>query len=527
MNRSVPLVLLHDVSFSVHDTPILRDITLELHPGRTTAILGPNGSGKSVLASIVCGTLEPTAGERKVPAGGRAPGCVSFELQKAVMEQERREDDSQFMQGALDPGRSVRAFIEGRPRTRPGRSMDSAGMDPVPGRDELLERLSERFGLTGVLDRGLRFLSSGEFRKTLICRALYTEPQLLVLDDPFDGLDQKTRATLSQALRELHGTLALVIVTSRADDVPEYADEVLLLSGGGIEFRGSPDAALARYRSPAADEEDPVPGNGGGTSRLEVPGPAARGAGAGGAEIGGAGAGKPLIEMRGVKVSYYGVPVLRDVTWTVREGEHWRIAGPNGAGKSTLLDLVNGDNPKAYGQEISLFGRKKGSGETVWEIKKRIGYVSGGFHLGYLANHSTLGVVLSGFFDSVGLYDKPNPVQVERAGLWCRRFGLADHLSSPFGGLSFGLQRVTLIARAMVKEPELLILDEPCQGLDDLHAERVLRAAEFVAQGSGTTLLFVTHDPTHVVTGLTHHLTLVPHPDGGYTALTGPANGPA
>lgn len=545
MNRTAPLVSLRGVSFSVHDKPILHDITLELHPGRTAVILGPNGSGKSVLASLVCGTLEPSAGVRTGPPDGRAPGCVSFELQKAVMEEERREDDSQFMQGALDPGRSVRAFIAGRQSGRQDRAAVGASeadfpkagapadRNRGPAGDKRLETLAERFGLTGILERGLRFLSSGEFRKTLICRAFYTGPALLVLDDPFDGLDTGTRETLHRALRELHGTLALVIVTSRTDDVPAYADEVLLLGGGTIAFRGQADEALARYRASAAgaagsrtaeETGEPTPVQGAG---VREPLPAVPERGMPGPAEPRAGFGRPLIEMRSVKVSYYEMPVLREVTWTVREGEHWRISGPNGAGKSTLLDLVNGDNPKAYGQEISLFGRRKGSGETVWEIKKRIGHVSGGFHLGYLVNQKVLGVVLSGFFDSVGLYDRPSPVQIECAERWCRRFGLADHLSMPFGELSFGLQRVALIARAMVKEPELLILDEPCQGLDDLHTEQVLRAAELIARRDGTTLLFVTHDPAHVVSGLTHHLSLVPHPEGGYTARTGTAGEPA
>lgn len=221
--------------------------------------------------------------------------------------------------------------------------------------------------------------------------------------------------------------------------------------------------------------------------------------------------------MRGVGVSYYSVPVLRDIDWTVLSGDHWRIIGPNGAGKSTLLSLITGDNPKGYGQDLHLFGRLRGSGETVWEIKERIGFVSGDFHLKYLVNQPLLAVVLSGFFDTIGLYDTPTNTQKELAELWCRRLGLKELLHTPFFDLSFGHQRAALILRSLVKGPDLLILDEPCQGLDEAYTRWVLEVLEIMAAGSSSTILFVSHDPGHRVPTIRRTLSLIPHPRGGYT----------
>jgi molybdate transport system ATP-binding protein len=185
-----------------------------------------------------------------------------------------------------------------------------------------------------------------------------------------------------------------------------------------------------------------------------------------------------------------------------------------------LLSLINGDNPKAYGQDLELFGRRRGSGETVWEIKRRIGFVSGSFHLGYLVRQRVLGTVLSGFFDTVGLYDQPSPAQVEKARTWCSRLGLAACEERFFEELSFGLQRSVLIARAMIKDPDILILDEPCQGLDDAHTETVLSAVEYIAARLHSTVLYVSHESEYdaCLPSIRRRLVLIPHAEGGYTS---------
>ena len=193
------------------------------------------------------------------------------------------------------------------------------------------------------------------------------------------------------------------------------------------------------------------------------------------------------------------------------------ISGPNGSGKSTLLNLVSGDNPKAYGQEIYLFGQKRGSGESIWDIKKRIGFVSGDFQFRYFVRSTVEEVVLSGLFDSIGLYRKPTDVQLHAVSNWLESIGLREKQGGAFQDLSFGQQRMVLVARAMIKQPAVLIADEPCQGLDDVNREDVLLALEAAAAVEETLLLYVTHEESGQLRVPCRRMELVPHEAGGYT----------
>lgn len=229
--------------------------------------------------------------------------------------------------------------------------------------------------------------------------------------------------------------------------------------------------------------------------------------------------------MKNVEVTYNGKPILRNITWEAGPRDTWMITGPNGSGKSTLLSLINGDNPKAYGQEIYLFGRKRGSGESVWDIKKKIGFVSGDFQFNYFIRSSVAEVVLSGFFDSIGLYKKVSEYEYHAAERWLESIDLLSKKDEPFQRLSFGQKRMVLIARAMIKNPKLFIADEPCQGLDDLHLREVLQTLDMVASAGETLLLYVTHNPGEFLHSPYYHLELIPCENGGFTnRITGTAS---
>jgi molybdate transport system ATP-binding protein len=215
-----------------------------------------------------------------------------------------------------------------------------------------------------------------------------------------------------------------------------------------------------------------------------------------------------LVELHGASVSYGNVAILDGVDWTVRAGERWALLGPNGAGKTTLLSLIVGDNPQAYANRIWLFGRRRGSGESIWEVKQQIGWVAPELHLYHPRRITTNDVVCSGFFDTVGLYRRPSPQQRHRATRWMENLGISELAGLPMDEISEGEQRLVLIARALVKEPLLLVLDEPCQGLDEQHRDMVVQTIEALGSTPDTSIIYVTHDRDALPRNLTHMLKL-------------------
>jgi molybdate transport system ATP-binding protein len=215
-----------------------------------------------------------------------------------------------------------------------------------------------------------------------------------------------------------------------------------------------------------------------------------------------------LVRMRNVDVSYGDVQVLHGINWTVRRGDKWALLGPNGSGKTTLLSLILGDNPQAYVNDVTLFGRRRGSGENIWEIKQHIGWVAPELHLYYPRDLPCFDVVCSGFFDSVGLFRRPTAGQRQVARQWMERLDMWEHAQAPLAALSEGEQRIALVARALVKEPWLLIMDEPCQGLDAGNRQRVLRAVATVGHQPDATIIYVTHEADELLPVISHVLRL-------------------
>jgi len=215
-----------------------------------------------------------------------------------------------------------------------------------------------------------------------------------------------------------------------------------------------------------------------------------------------------LLELRKVNISYEGTHILKGITWEVRKGEHWALLGPNGAGKTTLLSLILGDNPQAYANHVALFGAKRGSGETIWDVKSRIGWVAPELHLHYPRRFSCLEVACSGFFDSVGLFRRVTPDQRRAAESLLGELGMGDRLERSFGSLSHGEQRMALLGRALVKRPPLLVLDEPCQGLDEEHRRWFVDTVDGFGRRGETTIVYVTHEWDELPSVLTHALLL-------------------
>ena len=487
--------------------PILPSISWEFRPGECWIVTGPNGGGKSALAAAIAGRMPVVpaeGGEARNAFAGRAV-LVSFEEAAAVIERERANDDSDFVEGGIDQGTTVRSFIFD--------SLPAAPASRHPLGADLENHPSVRFcGIEPILDRGLKRLSTGEIRRTLLCRALSSEKALIVLDEPYEGLDAASREALASLLDRLSiaqadaaaGT-ALVVVLDRWERVPAGANRVVELRDRTVSFSGGrkgyeallASRAAGRTAASASAEATTLMED---LEEAEAQAETLADLHSSGTEPGGPD-GQALVELRNVTVSWSGRKVLDGITWKVMPGEHWLIRGPNGSGKTTLLELIAGDNPQAFCNDVRIFGLRRGSGETVWELKARMGIVSYRLHLEYryMDDNSLLEVLVSGFHDSIGLYRQMGDAELQVARRWLALTGFRGREDERFGRLSFGEQRAILVARAAIKGPELLILDEPCHGLDDAHRSRILELLSAIAERGGTTLLHVTHDPAEAL----------------------------
>ena len=375
------------------------------------------------------------------------------------------------------------------------RALRMSGPD-VPARRRLLEGLCQLMGIKGLENRYVISLSSGELRKLQLVKTLLAAPQTLILDSPFIGLDASARCMLSeQLLRLKEQGMLLYLLLARADEIPDYADEIKVV-GDSEAFNASLSAEAL-----AADDPEPVAPPADGLESVASPvdglGPVASPADS-----------PVVIALRDVTIRYADRVILDRLNWTVRQGERWAMSGPNGSGKSTLLSLICADNPQAYACDITLFGRRRGTGETIWDIKRRIGYVSPELHRSYLRNLPALSIVASGLRDTVGLYVRYDEQEREQCLRWMRTFGIDGLAERSFLQLSSGEQRLVLLARAFVKDPELLILDEPMHGLDLRHRQQVKNIISVFCRNRQKTLVMVTHYEEELPPCMTHHLSL-------------------
>ena len=472
-------------TFRLSDTRTLTIADLTLRAGESWAFVGTNGSGKSALARALAGELNLLKGEYQ--SDFTRLTRLSFEqLQKLVSDEWQRNNTDLLSPGEEDTGRTTAEIIQDEVK------------DPAR-----CQRLAEQFGITPLLNRRFKYLSTGETRKTLLCQALMSEPELLILDEPFDGLDVQSRAQLASLLASLNQQgYTLVLVLNRFDEIPDFIQHAGVLADCNLTETGEKTALLKQALIAQLAHSEQLDG----ITLPEPDAPSARHA---------LDPHQPRIVLRDGVVAYDDRPILNHLSWTVNPGEHWQIVGPNGAGKSTLLSLITGDHPQGYSNDLTLFGRRRGSGETIWDIKKHIGYVSSSLHLDYRVSTTVRNVILSGYFDSIGIYQAVSDKQHKLAQQWLDILGMDNRVAdAPFHSLSWGQQRLALIVRALVKHPTLLILDEPLQGLDPLNRQLVRRFVDVLISEGETQLLFVSHHAEDAPACITHRLEFVADGEG-------------
>ncbi len=499
---SAPVLEIRDCIIGEADGPGPLKLSWTMRPHERWLVTGNNGGGKAALAGFLAGETEatPLAGGLVSNPYSRATEVVSLEKAAALIEEERARDDSDFVEGGVDPGRTPRTLVfSSLPEKERIAFPAGVGLENHPA--------VALAGIGSTLDRGVKYLSTGEIRRVLLCRALASQARLVVLDDPFDGLDSESRARVAERIESLldADNPLILIMQDRYESVPRAISRVLELTDGRVSFDGSRAEYEKLLSERVAVSRDEAKRLAAGLSRKLAEARASRERMEGPADNAflptpGARA-DAFVEMKNVTVEWSGRKVLDALSWTLLPGEHWLIRGPNGSGKTTFLELITGDNPQCYRNEIYLFGSRRGTGESIWDVKERIGIVSYRLHVEYraLSGLSLEEVLLSGLHDSIGLYRRCGDGERALARAWLSLAGLAGKERERFDRLSYGEQRATLIARAAVKCPPILILDEPCHGLDATSRDRVLSLLEAIGSGGVSTLLHVTHDPTEAL----------------------------
>lgn len=483
--------------------------------GEQWAVLGPDGAGKSLLIEAMLGRVPLVDGDLRGPCawgsktGKTAPQVVAHVsplTQRQLAVQESSFYQSRWHSGVEEGLRTVAQFLS----LESVEERNPFEVGPRRGGQREFLRRRENFvrwlRIKGLVSRKLVHLSNGEMRKTLLVHALLKSPRLLILEDPFAGLDVTTRQLLHRVIaRLMRAGTPVLVATNRPDEIPAATTHLLLINGHQIVAQGPKRAMLRVWQERFGgrlSKASSLPSDQRGSSRIK------------------AAIGEPLVEFRNVTVKSGRKVILQEVTWTLREGECWALSGPNGAGKTTLLNLIQGDHPQAYAQNIRLFGRLTDSTRTLWQMRQRLGWMSPELHQHYPGEWKAREVVCSGFYNTVGLYETCSRAQRRAANQWLLELGLAHTAEEPFGELTFGQQRLVLLARAAVKRPQLLILDEPCQGLDAAQRRTMLSVVDRVVSHTGASLIFVTHHAREIPRCITHRLRL----ESGRMRKAGPLN---
>ncbi len=428
------LAKISNVSVSLGAKPVVSTISFQILPSQKTAIVGPMGSGKTSLAKALAGRLFRTG---EVFFSSRNPEKRAYVM--LVEQQHQFKNRSNLSEFYLQQ------------RFNSSDCEDAYTVEEELVGLELADWVSI-FELEGLLKRPLIQLSNGENKRLQIVKSLAYQPDWLILDNPYVGLDVKGREILTKGLLSLDSKGIQFILVSSPGDVPDFINQVIEL----------PSARVVEAKpAPLLRPLDPF---------------------------------ETAVKMEKVQIKYGTKTILSDFSWKVNRGERWAIKGPNGAGKSTLISLITADNPQAYSQDITLFDRKRGTGESIWDIKRKIGYLSPELHLYFKEGGSCFSVVASGLFDTLGLFKRLSEEQTAQVNHWMQVMGIAHLKERSFLQISGGEQRMVLITRALVKNPELLILDEPCQGLDRVQTEHLKSVLDYLAENSEMTLLYVSHN---------------------------------
>lgn len=437
---------------------LLDNANFSINSGDQLLVVGASGCGKSSLAKALAGQLY-YRGNIKINAGNDLTTTgVTLVPQFFYFKDNRGLSDFYYQQRYNSQDNESTAKVGDELATLTNR--------------EQVEHLLEILNLRHRINTPLIQLSSGERKKIQLIKALANPTPIIILDTPYIGLDLPAVTNLNRYLQQLAASGISLIIIADYCECPDFISKILQIDQRQIRV-----IQRSEYHS-TTDDETYV--------RVSINKPPEFYADL-------IGEYQTLVQFNDVTIRYGEKIILDNISWQIKPGDKWQLSGVNGAGKSTLLSLITGDNPQAYANQIYLFDRRRGSGETIWEIKRNIGYISPELHWNFAQNLSCLNVIISGFFDTPGLYSRANNQQIELAQQWLTGLGLGESSNRQFFQLSTGLQRMILLIRAIIKNPPLLIFDEPCQGLDDFHTRQFLALVDELFADSRHAIIYVSH----------------------------------
>lgn len=471
-------------------------VNFEACDGEHIAIVGPNGGGKSMFVDMIVGRHPLLMRDPEYDFSPSKKSLVSDNIRYINFRDTYGGDNDKTYY--LQQRWNQQEIDENTPTV--GKTLEEAynlaGEDSTERR-QLQESIYKMFNMEHLMDKYTILLSSGELRKFKLASTLFAEPRVLIMDNPFIGLDAETRDQLKDLLKSLSKDyhLMIILVLSKIDDIPDFITHVVEVRNMKVMPKVDRQTYLdnrapfpVRVLTPEKSQEIiDIPYSENEFHSEEV------------------------AKLNKVSIRYGKRTILKELDWTVKNGERWALGGQNGAGKSTLLSLICADNPQSYACDIALFGNPRGSGESIWDIKKHIGYVSPEMHRAYQRDLPCIRIVASGLMDSVGLYVKPKEDDYDKCRFWMHIFGIEELADKTFLKISSGEQRLVLLARAFVKDPELLILDEPLHGLDNTNRRLVKDIIEAFCQRKNKTMIMVTHYKEELPNCIDHSIFLKRH----------------
>ena len=459
---------------------LFKDLTFKINKGENWALIGQSGSGKSALLQTIAGRFNIT--------GGTVTYHLGDELSNSQLSNSINLNNKLI--ALVEPRHHFRNLSNTtdfyyQQRYNSSDSEDALTVDdyllsiksvPRPGTYWTFEKTLSLLNLLGLRDKQLIKLSNGETKRLMLAAALLKNPVLLLLDNPLTGLDVKTRQEFNGIIEQITASGISLIMATPVHEIPDAITHVAVLKNGAIVHQiAKAEFNTGQFEPDTTDSIDTEE-----LSNLLNIGknPIAY---------------NWIVKMDKVHIQYGDKVILDDVNWQLKTGDRWALLGPNGAGKSTLLSLINGDNPQAYANNIILFDKKRGTGESIWDIKKKIGFVSPELHQYFPTDNSCLQVIESGYYDTLGLFRPSNKNRAEIALRWMKALEIDQYARTLLKNIPASAQRLCLLARALIKNPSLLIFDEPCQGMDDHQQLHFKNLIDTICSLSNVTLIYVTH----------------------------------